>query len=49
MEQYKQRKKKGHYKEGDEAEFVVKFIQGIGFGGNEVRVLELIVDGNIHS
>jgi hypothetical protein len=38
MEQYKQGKKKM----GDE-------IQGIGFGGNEVLVLEPVVDGNIHS
>jgi len=40
MKQYKQSKKKK-----EEAEF----IQGIGFGGNEVSQLELIVDGNIHS
>jgi hypothetical protein len=47
MEQYKQSKK--NCKEGDEAEFVVKLLQGIGLGGNEVFVLELVVDGNIHS
>lgn len=44
MEQYKQSKK--NCKEGDKAEFVVKLLQGIGY---EVFVLELVVDGNIHS